>query len=78
MTVYTTLNDLLSRYEIVASKPHYAIFWNASRTYKLYHILDSGRCIELAVNTSQEELGLRDAIDMGNFFLDAHFEKEEA
>lgn len=76
MTTYTTLSDLMERYEIVASKPHYAIFWNASRTFKLYHLLESGRCIELAVNSTMQQYDLRQAIAYGNELLELHFADE--
>jgi len=76
MTTYTTLSDLMERYEIVASKPHYAIFWNGSRTFKLYHLLDSGRCIELTVNSTMEECSLPQAIIHGNDLIEMHFADE--
>lgn len=76
MSVYEQLADLMERYEIVASKPNYVMFWNGSRTFKLYHLLESGRCIELAVNSTMEQYTLRQAIAYGNELIEMHFADE--
>ena len=77
MSVYEQLSTLMERYEIVASQPHYAMFWNGSRTFKLYRLLESGRCIELAVNSTMEQYDLRKAIAYGNELLIEHLTEAE-
>jgi hypothetical protein len=67
------LGELLERYDLVASDSHHVVFYNGSATFKTYYRLDSGKCIEQAVNTSYPPEKLKDpfrwAVQTGKWLL---------